>query len=78
MTEIKTEDSSAQLRVEQASVNRLSGALPDSKAHLIFWSLAMGGLLLDLWSKKAVFEWLNQENLTVFQLLTDFYNLSLP
>jgi signal peptidase II len=35
--------------------------MPDFKAHLIFWSLAMGGLLLDLWSKKAVFDLLGRE-----------------
>jgi len=61
MTETKTEESSAPQRLEQVPVNRLSGALPDLKAHLIFWSLALGGLLLDLWSKKAVFDWLGQQ-----------------
>ena len=33
-------------------------ALPDLKAHLIFWPLAVVGLVLDLWTKKAVFDWL--------------------
>jgi signal peptidase II len=61
MTETKTEESSAPLRLEQTPVNRLSGTLPDLKAHLIFWPLALGGLLLDLWSKKAVFDWLSQQ-----------------
>ena len=61
MTETKTEESSAPLRLEQAPVNRLSGSLPDLKAHLIFWSLTLVGLLLDLWSKKAVFDWLGQQ-----------------
>ncbi|MBN1804234.1 MAG: signal peptidase II [Sedimentisphaerales bacterium] len=60
MTETKTEENSSQLKPAKATV-RLSGMLPDLKAHLIFWSLALGGLLLDLWSKKAVFGWLNQE-----------------
>jgi signal peptidase II len=61
MTETKTEESSDRLSLEDAPVNRLFGALPDLKAHFIFWSLAMGGLLLDLWSKKAVFDWLGQQ-----------------
>jgi signal peptidase II len=61
MTEIKTDESSDQLSIEQAPLSRLSLTLPDFKAHLIFWSIAMGGLLLDLWSKKATFEWLSQE-----------------
>ncbi len=33
-------------------------ALPDSSAHLIFWPLVVIGIALDLWSKKAVFNWL--------------------
>lgn len=61
MTEIKTEESSAQSSIEQAPVKPLSGVMPDLKAHLIFWTLAMGGLSLDLWSKKAVFDWLGRE-----------------
>ena len=61
MTETKTEESSAQVSMEQSPVNRLYNALPDTKAHLIFWSLAIGGLLLDLWSKKSAFEWLGQQ-----------------
>jgi len=61
MTEIKTEESGGQSSMEQAPLGRLSLTLPDFKAHLLFWSLAMGGLLLDLWSKKAVFDWLGQQ-----------------
>ena len=60
MTETKTYESSVPPSEEQAPVNRLYGTLPDFKAHLIFWSLAIGGLLLDLWSKKAAFAWLGQ------------------
>jgi signal peptidase II len=30
-------------------------ALPDVTAHLIFWPIAIAGLLVDLWTKKAVF-----------------------
>jgi len=61
MTETKTEENNTPLSLEDAPVNRLFGALPDLKAHLMFWSLAIGGLLLDVWSKKAVFDWLGQE-----------------
>ncbi len=32
--------------------------LPDSKAHLVFWLILIIGLLLDLLSKKFIFEWL--------------------
>lgn len=33
--------------------------LPDSKAHCIFWPLFLGGVVLDLWSKSAIFQWLD-------------------
>ncbi len=58
MTETKAEENSAPSSSERAFLKRLSSALPDSKAHLIFWSLTLTGLALDLWSKKAVFDWL--------------------
>ena len=71
MAEIKTEENSAGSKPERATENRL-GMLPDLKAHLIFWSLATGGLLLDLWSKKAVFEWLNQEQSHSISIIDGF------
>ena len=71
MTETSTERNGAQLKPEQVTVNRL-GMLPDLKAHLIFWSLATGGLLLDLWSKKAVFEWLNQQQSHSISIIDGF------
>jgi len=30
-------------------------------AHLIFWSILLVGLVLDLWTKQAVFAWLEDE-----------------
>ena len=33
--------------------------LPDFKAQIIFWSLLVAGLLFDLWTKSAVFAWLD-------------------
>jgi len=33
-------------------------ALPDLSAQLVFWPLVVIGIALDLWSKKAVFDWL--------------------
>jgi signal peptidase II len=56
--ETRTEDTSAQLSLWRALLKQIPLVLPDTKAHLIFWSLAMGGLTLDLWTKKAVFDWL--------------------
>jgi signal peptidase II len=36
-------------------------ALPSLKAHLIFWPLTVFGLALDLWTKKAVFDFLEHQ-----------------
>jgi len=72
MTETKAEENSAQASSERAFLKRLSPALPDSKAHLIFWSLTMGGVALDLWSKKAVFDWLGQQQSHNVSIINDF------
>jgi signal peptidase II len=53
-------DEGTTAKSEEDGGSGLSVMLPDFKAHLIFWSLATGGFLLDVWSKKAVFEWLSQ------------------
>ena len=56
--ETRTEDTSAQLTPCRALLKQIPLLLPDTKAHLIFWPLMIGGLALDLWTKKAVFDWL--------------------
>ncbi len=33
-------------------------ATPDLKTHLVFWPLTILGIIADLWTKKAVFDWL--------------------
>jgi signal peptidase II len=48
-------------------------ALPDLKAHLIFWPLAAAGLVLDLWTKKEVFAWL--ENRQSFSVIDGYIEL---
>jgi signal peptidase II len=58
MTENKTEKSDARPTPSRAFFKRLPLPLPSPKAHLAFWSLAAGGLALDLWTKKAIFDWL--------------------
>jgi signal peptidase II len=39
-------------------MDRCLAELPDRTAHAIFWSVAFLGLALDLWTKRAVFTWL--------------------
>src|SRR4030043_104340 len=58
MTEINTKASSTQPIPSRAFFKQRPLSLPDVKSHLIFWSLMSGGLALDLWTKKAVFNWL--------------------
>ena len=36
--------------------------LPDLKAHLIFWLVMIAGLAFDLWTKKVVFDWLEDRH----------------
>lgn len=49
--------------------------LPGLKAHLIFWSLAAICLTLDLWSKRAVFDWLRQKPGNSFSIIDGFLQL---
>jgi len=37
-------------------LDRCKEALPDKIAHMIFWPVAILGLVFDLWTKQAVFE----------------------
>ncbi|UCF15784.1 MAG: signal peptidase II [Phycisphaerales bacterium] len=60
MTRANTKDNGKWSRTDRLSVERLRGLLPDAGTHFIFWSLAAGGLLLDLWTKKAAFDRLEQ------------------
>lgn len=45
--------------------------------HLIFWPLMAAGLLLDLWSKNAVFDWLQQQHRDSFTIIDGFLQLVL-
>jgi signal peptidase II len=61
MTEIKTKASSARPGPSRAFFKQIAFSLPDAKTHLLLWSLMAGGLALDLWTKKAVFDWLKPQ-----------------
>jgi len=58
MTKNKTKANVARPSPSRAFFKEMALSLPDAKTHLIFWSLMAGGLALDLWTKKAVFNWL--------------------
>jgi signal peptidase II len=59
---LKREENSAPPGSGQTFSKRLYLALPDFSAHLIFWPLLIIGLTLDLWTKKAVFDWLQHHD----------------
>jgi len=73
MTEIKTNASSARINPIRSFFKQMALSLPDAKTHLIFWSLMVGGLALDLWTKKAVFDWLKPDE--SFPIINGFLRL---
>lgn len=61
MAELKKEESNTRPALGRAFLSgRAESRLPGLKAHIIFWSLAVFGTALDLWTKSAVFGWLQQ------------------
>jgi signal peptidase II len=46
--------------------------LPSLKAQLTFWILVISGVALDLWSKKAVFDWLEHQPNNRFSIINGF------
>ncbi len=67
MSELESEENSARPSSDLAFSSSADKepscrvGLADCKAHLIFWLILILGLTLDLWSKRAVFEWLGQK-----------------
>ncbi len=73
MTEINTKASSVRPDSSRAFFKQMAFSLPDTKSHLIFWSLISSGLALDLWTKKAVFNWLEPHE--TFPVIDGFLRL---
>ena len=46
-------------------------------SHLLFWPIFLGGLALDLWSKKAVFDWLLSRGQDGFQIIGQWVSFQL-
>ncbi len=51
--------------------------LPPLKAHLIFWPLMVAGFAMDLWSKRVVFDWLEQLQSNSVSIIDGFLQLVL-
>ncbi|MHC4394884.1 MAG: signal peptidase II [Planctomycetota bacterium] len=75
MTEVKREENVARPSMSRAFLKRLNFALPSLQAQFIFWSLTVGGTALDLWSKKAVFDWLMAKHPDGFSIIDGFLQL---
>ena len=75
MTESKREKNDARPSLGRFFLNRHGFAPPSLQAHLIFWSLMAGGIALDLWSKKAVFDWLSSNFPYGFSVIDGFLGL---
>jgi len=59
LTELNKKDNGTRLTLSRVFLSgQLSPLLPTARAHVIFWSLLTAGVALDLWTKKAVFHWL--------------------
>ena len=65
--------SSGRAFLSRTDESRLSGL----KAHIIFWSIAVLGIAVDLWTKSAVFSWLEQGPDHRFSIIDGFLQLVL-
>jgi signal peptidase II len=73
MAQIETEHGGARAVFRRLFSRQAPLVLPDATAHLVFWSLFVGGLTLDLWTKKAVFDWIgSREMFSVIPGLVNF------
>jgi len=70
MTEMNEEECDARLDSDRVFLK-----LPDLGAQLIFWPLMTAGFALDLWSKKAVFDWLQQRQGGSISIINGFLQL---
>jgi signal peptidase II len=61
------------LNAERCNVRRPSSVT----RHLIFWPVFIGGVILDLWSKSAVFGWLESRGQDDLAIIDGFLHLHL-
>ncbi len=73
--DLNKQENNNQPSSEQACCRLSCLKLPSLKAHLIFWSVLSGGVALDLWSKKAVFAWLENSEYGSISIIKGFIHL---
>lgn len=77
MTELSRDETDARPVWGRVFLSHRGGVvLPNFAAHLIFWLLMASGLILDLWSKKAVFEWLQRQQYRSVSIINGFLRLT--
>jgi signal peptidase II len=69
--------SSSSKNTQEKACRNLFRRLPDFWGHLLFWPIAVGGVVLDLWSKKAIFEWLPTVPYEKYVIVEGFFQLIL-
>jgi signal peptidase II len=69
--------SSSSKNTQEKACRNLFRRLPDFWGHLLFWPIAIGGVVLDLWSKKAIFEWLPTVPHEKYVVIDGFFQLIL-
>ena len=73
MTQPKSQESNARPdSAPRLSFRSARSVLPPLKAQLVFWSLMVVGLVLDLWTKSAVFKWLDQKQVRRVPIIDGF------
>ena len=60
MSRLNKVEDSTQLQSSEDSLKCQTVKPPSLKSHLVFWLVAVIGLVLDLWTKRAIFAWLEQ------------------
>jgi len=68
---------SSVIRPPPALRSPLGEAGPSVLRHLLFWPVFAAGLILDLWSKNAVFSWLGSQGRAGFTVIDGFLRLQL-
>jgi signal peptidase II len=60
----------------RAFLSRLMEAkVPGASGHITFWSIAIVGVVLDLWTKSVAFKWLEEQPEQRYAVIDGFLNL---
>lgn len=75
MIKLEKEEDIARPGSGRAFLKHRPFALPGLTAQLIFWPLTAAGIVLDLWSKKVVFDWLQRQQAHSVSIIDGFLQL---